>query len=61
MYEVFDKAGAFLGLVEKDATGNWIARDQDGNKLSELRAVVGGEREFNYFPTKRAATAALTR
>ena len=49
----------FIGAVEKDATGNWVALNDDGRKLSELRPVVGGERDFNYFATRKAAVAAL--
>lgn len=48
-----------IGSVEKDHVGNWVARDLDDRKLSELRPVRDGERDFNYFATRKSAVAAL--
>lgn len=48
-----------VGTVEKNVTGNWVARDIEDRKLSEARPVLGGERMFDYFATRKAAVMAI--
>jgi hypothetical protein len=57
--EVITIDGKFIGYIFKNATGNWVAMDPDGNRLTEKRPTLHGDREFAHFARRRDAIAAL--
>ena len=53
------RAQIAIGSVEKDNVGNWIAETLTGQRLSESRPTIHGDREFSYFASRHTAAVAL--